>query len=165
MSAQECFGSEEELAQVLCKPRSKLWKIEQGLEPWIREFPAWHGEKIDLLCLSAHGDLVAVELKAKKADHRAFGQMLIYLLYLKSPDFTRVMFGKKYRENHEARGVILAHEIGQDLKWLVAEHGEHLPRIDLKEYRRTADDVSIEDVLPQAPKRTTSRFKGPLRFV
>lgn len=164
MSAQECFGSEEELAQVLCKPRSKLWKIEQGLEPWIREFPVWHGERIDLLCRSARGDLVAVELKAKKADHRAFGQMLIYLLYLKSPDF-RVMFTKKSGENLEARGVILAHDIGQDLRWLVAEYGQHLPRIDLKEYHRTADDISIEDVLPQAPKRIRSRFKGPLRLV
>lgn len=163
MNTRECFESEEELAQALCKPRSNLEKIEPGLEPLIREFPAWHGERIDLLCRSAHGDLVAVELKANKADYKAFGQMLIYLLYLSNPK-ARPFFGKKHREN-QVRGVILAHEIGKDLKWLVAEYGENLPRIDLKEYRRTTDGVGIENVLPQVPERISSRFKGPLRFV
>jgi len=32
----------------------------------------------------------------------------------------------------------------------IAEHREHLPRIDLKEYRRTSDSISIEDIAPEA---------------
>lgn len=166
MNAQGFFESEEELAQVLCNPRSNLSKIEQGLEPWGREFPAWHGERIDLLCRSAHGDWVAVELKVKKADHRVFGQMLIYLLYLNSPEFSRWLLTKKYRESYKARGVILAHEIEPDLKWLTAAYATHVPRIDLKEYRRTADGISIEEVLPGAPQVVSiSRFKRPLKFL
>ena len=63
--------------------------------------------------------------------------------------------------------VILAHEIGEDLKWLVSDYGAHMPRINLKQYSTTSDSISIEDVAPQAPdmKRMAKMnlFKGPLQ--
>jgi len=56
----------------------------------------------------------------------------------------------RIREGDIVRGIIMAHEIGEDLKRLVTEHGKGLPKINLKEYMITSGGIDVKDVTPQS---------------
>lgn len=150
MCAQGYFKDEKELASELCK-NYNLEKIEAGLRLvlWPElNLRKMGGRKIDMLCYKSNEKehqkithYIGIELKAKRANYRAFAQILIYLLDIRR----RVGI----EEGDVIRGMIIAHEIGEDLKQLVAEYRRSLPKVNLKEYRLTPEGIDFEDVTPE----------------
>lgn len=160
------FDSEDELKKVLEK-RKNLDKIEPRLKlpgqnlKFSAEYPVGGGKRIDLICWNTYPEdnyktthWVVVELKAKGADCRAFGQILLYMLRLK---------GSKYFSKHSViRGVILAEKIKDDLLELVQKYKDCIPDIRLLQYKRVTEDaIEIEDVLLRIPN---NRSVSPKRI-
>ena len=162
----DAFDSEDELKKVL-KKRRNLDKIEPRLKlpgqnlKFSAEYPVGGGKRMDLLCWNTYPEdnyktthWVVVELKAKGADCRAFGQILLYMLRLKE---------SKYFSKHSAiRGVILAEKIKDDLLELVQKYRGCIPEIRLLQYKRvTEDEIEIEDVSRRVPN---NRSVSPKRI-
>ena len=149
------FGKEEELRTYLLKP-SNMWKVEDRLthiggniREKLTEFNVGLGKKIDMLARSKDNELVVIELKLHKADYKAFGQILCYILLIKS---LRIQKGYK-----EVRGIILANEIDDSLKKIVEEYKhwrtqiKDIPRINLKEYETPPNTKDISNVIDVTP--------------
>jgi len=150
------FGKEEELQTYLLKS-SNMWKVEDRLTPSygnirekLTELNVGWGKKIDMLARSKDNELVVIELKLHKADYKAFGQILCYILLIKSLRFIQ----KDYKE---VRGIILANEIDDSLKKIVEEYKhwrtqiKDIPRINLKEYETPPNTKDISNVVDVTP--------------
>ncbi|MEW5937861.1 MAG: endonuclease NucS domain-containing protein [Candidatus Thermoplasmatota archaeon] len=149
------FRDEKELRKYLLKS-SHMGIVEEGLTPFggnirelLTEFNIGMEKKSDMLARGKDNELVVIELKLRKADYKAFGQILCYILLIKSLRF----FQKKYRG---VRGIVLANKIDDSLKMIVKEYKhwkkqiKDIPRINLKEYVISPDTGEIEviDVTP-----------------
>ena len=161
------FDSEEELKKVFSK-RMNLDKIEPRLKlvgsnlDLSTEYPAGSGKRMDILCYNTYPEdnyktthWVVIELKAKDADCRVFGQILSYLLALRK--------SKYFSKNSVVRGVILAEKIHDDLGELIREYQAFIPEIRLLQYKRvTKDEIEVEDVSQHVPQKRPS--VGPRRI-
>lgn len=93
------------------------------------EFPAG-GRYIDLLAVDQSGGYVVIELKVSKGYDRVVGQLLRYMSWIK----------RHHAEpGQSVRGIILAKEIGEDLRLACAD----IPNVSLFEY---ALSVSVKPV-------------------
>ncbi len=102
------FAYEKDLKNYLAK---NLGKIERGLRIYEEEgitgieFPVG-GRWIDILAISAAGELVVIELKVSHAYDRVVGQLARYMAWIR----------KNLAEPNQAvRGIIVAREISEDL--------------------------------------------------
>ena len=93
------------------------------------EFPAG-GRYIDLLAVDQSGGYVVIELKVSKGYDRVVGQLLRYMSWIKR---------HHAEEGQSVRGIILAKEIGEDLRLACAD----IPNVSLFEY---ALSVSVKPV-------------------
>lgn len=76
--------------------------------------------RIDLLALDKSGAYVVIELKAGKAIDHVIGQILGYMRYVR----------KSLANGKEVRGIIVADEFDERLKYAAAE----IPKLKLKRY-------------------------------
>lgn len=83
----------------------------------------------DIYCFN-EGDnaFVVIEVKTGEADHKAFGQILYYLINAEVIEFVN---GKEVKK---LRGIVLARKIDGTLKTLVKAYNNKIPEISLKEY-------------------------------
>jgi hypothetical protein len=130
------FAYEHDLRDYLAKnlhiiePSLRLYS-EEGITGV--EFPAG-GRYIDLLAIDQFGGYVVIELKVSKGYDRVVGQLLRYMSWIK----------RHHAEPGQAvRGIILAKEIGDDLRLACAD----IPNVSLFEY---ALSVSVKPVSASA---------------
>lgn len=96
-----------------------------------KEFPAG-GRYIDLLAVDQSGGYVVIELKVSRGYDRVVGQLLRYMSWIK----------RHHAEpGQSVRGIILAKEIGADLRLACAD----IPNVSLFEYSL---QVSVKAVRP-----------------
>jgi len=69
------------------------------------EFPA-DGRRIDILCVDKNENFVVIELKVSRGYDRVIGQLLRYMAWVKT----------NLAEGKSVRGIIVASEIGSDLR-------------------------------------------------
>lgn len=117
------FAFERDLRNYLEK---NLRAIEPGLQLYEDdgftgiEYPAG-GRFIDILAVSASGDLVVIELKVSRGHERVVGQLLRYMGWIK----------KNLADGRKVRGIIVAREVSEDLRLATSE----IPNVTLVEYR------------------------------
>jgi endonuclease len=103
------FAYEKDLKNYLAKnlskiePGLKLYEDDEGITGI--EFPVG-GRFIDILAVSATGDLVVVELKVSRGYDRVIGQLMRYMAWIRK---------KQADPGQRVRGVIVAREISEDL--------------------------------------------------
>ncbi len=123
LSESTGFAYESDLRNFLSK---NLTIIEPGLrlyeEEGIRgiEFPVG-GRFIDILAIDKRNNYVVIELKVSKGYDRVIGQLLRYMAWIEA---------NQAEPNQEARGVIIAREISEDLHLAASK----IPAIELFEY-------------------------------
>lgn len=127
---QQYFAAEADLRDFLAK---NMEVIEPGLRLYSQngvrgvEYGVDNG-RIDLLGIDRNGRFVVIELKLVRANSRTLGQVLYYMAWIDSH------FGQE-----SCRGIIIAREIGNDLKVAV----ERVVGVELRRYHLS---VSVEEV-------------------
>ena len=122
----ERFAFEKDLQNYIAKNLDaiekglRLYEDDEGFYKGI-EYPAGT-RRIDILAVAANGDLVVIETKVSKGYDRVIGQILGYMGWVKK----HLADDKK-----NVRGVIVAHEIMQDLRNAV-EVVEHVKLVEYK---------------------------------
>jgi endonuclease len=102
------FAFERDLRNYLAK---NLQSLEPGLKPYQDEefsgveFPVG-GRFIDILAQDSRGGFVVIELKVSRAYDRVMGQLMRYMGWVR----------KNLADGNQVRGIIVAREIGEDLK-------------------------------------------------
>ncbi|MBC6445251.1 MAG: DUF91 domain-containing protein [Alphaproteobacteria bacterium GM202ARS2] len=122
----ERFAFERDLQNYIAK---NLDKIEKGLRLYEDEDGSYNGieypagkKRIDILAVATNGDFVVIETKVSKSYDRVIGQILNYIGWVK----------KNLADNKQnVRGVIVAHEIMEDLRNAV----ESVGHVKLVEYK------------------------------
>jgi endonuclease NucS-like protein len=105
------FAYERDLQHYLAKnlhaiePGLQLWKDDDGSIDGI-EFDVG-GRRIDILAVDKNNDLVVIELKVSKGYDRVVGQIARYMAWIEQHHAD---------EGQSVRGVIIAREIGEDLR-------------------------------------------------
>lgn len=103
------FAYEADLKNYLAK---NLSVIETGLTLFEEEgitgieFPVG-GRRIDILALDLNNDYVVIELKVSRGYDRVVGQLMRYMAWIAN---------NQAEPNQKVRGIIVAREIGEDLK-------------------------------------------------
>ncbi|MGQ9725939.1 MAG: endonuclease NucS domain-containing protein [Candidatus Bathycorpusculaceae bacterium] len=116
------FGLERDLEEYISR---NLKQLEEGLTLYSaegssgRQYSTDVG-RIDLLAVDKEGNFVVVELKAGLATDRVVGQVLGYMRYVR----------KNLAKEKDVRGIIVADDFDERLKYAVAE----IPKLKLKKY-------------------------------
>ena len=113
----------------LLEPGLKLYESEgiSGLE-----FPAG-GRLIDILAVDSSGALVVIELKVSRGYDRVVGQLMRYMGWVRE---------KLADEGVKVRGMIVAREISEDLKFACSE----ISHVDLYEYKLSMSIARVDCV-------------------
>lgn len=116
------FGLERDLEEYISR---NLEQLEEGLRLYSadglsgRQYSTDVG-RIDLLAVDKEGNSVVIELKAGLATDRVVGQVLGYMRYVR----------KNLAKGKDVRGIIVADDFDERLKYAVAE----IPKLKLKRY-------------------------------
>ena len=93
--------------------------IEEGFRPNVREYATEHGF-IDILGKDSEGNLMILELKARKAGVAAVKQIRRYLTDFENRENKEI---KNPHEKQKIRGILVAPSIGDDALELLEEEG------------------------------------------
>ncbi|ADC46459.1 hypothetical protein mru_0608 [Methanobrevibacter ruminantium M1] len=93
--------------------------IEEGFRPTVREYATEHGF-IDILGKDADGNLMVLELKARKAGITAVKQIRRYLTDFENRENKEI---RHEEEKQKVRGLLVAPSIGDDALELLEEEG------------------------------------------
>jgi RecB family endonuclease NucS len=113
----EIAGYEKDMGDMIMKHPTM---IEEGFKPTNREYATEHGF-IDILGKDKDGNLMVLELKARKAGVTAVKQIRRYLTDFE--DNNNHIFKEVGIEKKKIRGVLVAPSIGEDAKELLEEEG------------------------------------------
>ena len=134
----ELAGYEKDMGDMIMK---KPYLIEEGFKPTAREYSTEHGF-IDILGKDCDGNLMVLELKARKAGVSAVKQIRRYLSDFENPenDYLKDLNAEKQK----IRGLLVAPSINEDAQELLNQEGLEFVSVEPPKELKTDKKVTLD---------------------